>query len=258
VESGRVCGSLTGHGHASFVDGTIYIGKAHCGVPMAGISRDGGLTWTTAVIAQGPEYQPRGEHDVSIGTDLDGTAYAFWIGNGTTAWLSRSTDKGATWTTPVDVTAPGVTAAKLPSLVAGASGRIAFLYVGTTTPSGFAATEQEKPDEWLNATWNAYVGMSLDANEDDALYATTTANDLDRPLKRGSCDGRCFGDIGGMYDFLDIDIDPMTGRVWVALVDVCTGDCESGDARSLQRAMGAVGKQVGGVFLLDEPFPRRT
>lgn len=254
-----VCGSLTGHGHGSFADGTLYLGKAHCHVIMTGLSHDGGLTWTQATIADGAQYAPRGEHDVSIGTDLNGTAYAFWIGNGTTAWLSSSADKGLTWSTPLDVTAPGVTAAKLPSLVAGAQGRIAIQYVGTTTPSGWGITEEDNASERRNATWNVYVTVSLDAHTEDPVFATTTVNDLDKPVKRGNCDGRCFGDVGGMYDFLDIDIDPMTGRIWSAIVDVCTGDCDvaGADAETLQRAMGAVGKQVGGTFLLEEPYPQR-
>ncbi|MHB1261072.1 MAG: sialidase family protein [Thermoplasmatota archaeon] len=258
-----LCGALTGHGHASFVDGTIYIGRSYCGRIMAGISRDGGLNWERVIIADGPEYAPRGEHDVSIATDLDGTAYALWTGlNGTTVWLSSSLDKGASWSTPLNVTMPGVTAVKLPSLVAGASGRIAWQYVGTTTPSGWAvgasddSGEPKHPEELLNATWNAYVGMSLDAAAEDPVFATTTINTLDQPVKRGTCDGRCFGDVGGMYDFLDIDFDPLTGRLWTAIVDVCTADCDEpwADADTFERSFGAVGKQVGGTFLLDEPY----
>lgn len=256
-----LCGSLAGHGTASFTDGTIYIGKAHCGHLMAGVSRDGGLTWETVTIVDGDEYRPRGEHDVSIAADLAGNAYAFWIGNdGRTAWLARSTDQGATWTRPLNVTAPGVTAAKLPSMVAGAEGRIAFQYVGTRTPSGWAVEEEGHEAELRNATWDAYVGVSLDANATDPTFATVTVNDPARPLKRGGCDDRCFGDIGGMYDFLDIDFDPMTGRLWTSLVDVCTGECDApgATADTFQRAMGSVGHQIGGTFLLAEPYPHAT
>ncbi len=261
---GWLCGSLTGHGHASFVDGTIYIGRSYCGTIMAGISRDGGMTWEQATIASDPIYAPRGEHDVSIATDLDGTAYAFWIGgNGTTTWLSVSHDQGRTWALPLNVTAPGVTAAKLPSLVAGASGRIAFQYVATTTPSGWEVDDLAPNGtllheaEWRNATWDAYVGVSLDAGSEDPVFATTTVNRPDQPLKRGGCEDRCFGDVGGMYDFLDIDFDPMTGRLWTSLVDVCSGDCDlaGADAGTFERSFGAVGRQVGGTFLLDSPYP---
>ncbi|MEK6975405.1 MAG: sialidase family protein [Candidatus Thermoplasmatota archaeon] len=268
-----LCGSLTGHGHASFVDGTIYIGRAYCGTLVAGISRDGGLNWEQSIIASDPRYAPRGEHDVSIATDLAGNAYALWIGDeGRTVFLAQSSDQGRTWAEPLNVTAPGVTAAKLPSLVAGAAGRIAWQYVATTTPSGWTVEdvnqttgERDHQAEWLNATWNAYVGVSLDATTTDPVFATTTVNDVARPLKRGGCEGRCPGadsgtpGVGGMYDFLDIDFDPVSGRLWTAIVDVCTAECDepTADAETFERSFGAVGKQIGGTFLLDEPYPAR-
>lgn len=270
---GALCGSLTGHGHASFTDGTIYIGRAYCGTIVAGISRDGGLNWEQSTIASDPMYAPRGEHDVSLATDLAGNAYALWIGDeGRTVFLAQSSDQGRTWAEPLNVTAPGVTAAKLPSLVAGATGRIAWQYVATTTPAGWAVDnrnettdELEHYGEWLNATWDAYVGMSLDADTADPVFATTTVNDVAQPLKRGGCEDRCPGadsgtpGVGGMYDFLDIDFDPISGRLWTAIVDVCTAECDepTANAETFERSFGAVGKQVGGTLMLDEPFPAR-
>ncbi len=255
-----LCGSLTGHGHASWADGTVYLPKGHCGVPMVGVSHDGGLTWDQVVVAEGEEYMLQdGVHEAIVATDTDGVAYYFWIGgNGTRAFVSVSRDSGVTWETPLDVTAPGVTAAKLPSITAGDAGRIAFLYVGTTTPSGWDVHEFDDEgdvvmtDELRAATWNAYVGMSLNAQDADPIFATTLAHPADQPLKRGSCHGRCFGDVGGMYDFFDIEIDPTTGKVWTALVDVCTGACDEAgaDAETEQIAKGTVGVQVGGITLL--------
>ncbi len=259
-----LCGSLTGHGHASFVDGTVYLGRGYCGAPVVGISRDGGLNWETSIISGNATHYLAYQHDVSVGTDAAGNAYAFWHGNGdTTAYLSISRDQGRTWSEPLNVTAPGVTAVKLPSLVAGANGTIAFQYIGTTTPSGWGihtrADEPGMEDERRNATWHAYVGMSINALDEQPVFVTTTVNDVAQPLKRGDCWDRCFGNEGGMYDFLDIDIDPITGQIWTALVDVCTNECdaEGADADSYQRAFGAVGKQVAGTKLLLEPIPAR-
>lgn len=268
-----LCGGLHGHGHASFADGTIYLGRDWCGEVQVAVSRDGGITFENVVISDKPEHDPS-EHDVSIGTDTEGNAYALWIGDkGRTVWFSQSFDSGATWTSPMNVTAPGVTGAKFPSLVAGDEGRVAFLYVGTENPYGHKIGQlregcvdrsktycYEDPDAYNNSTWNAYIGMSLDAHEDAPTFAITTANDPAEPLKRGACSGRCFGDSGGMYDFLDIDIDPTTGQVFVALVDVCSGECDGpgqGKFNAHEKSVGTVARQVGGVYLLDAPIAER-
>lgn len=254
-----LCGALTGHGHASFVDGTVFVGRGYCGVPMVATSHDGGLNWNQVVISGDPDHYIGYEHDVSIGTDLAGNAYAFWAGmQDSRVYLSVSQDQGRTWSEPRDVTAPGVTAVKLPSLVAGDEGRIAFQYIGSTTPSGWGIHFNETlEDELRNATWNAYVGISLDAHTADYTVATTMVNDPAKPLKRGDCWDRCHGDDGGLYDFLDLDMDPMTGTLWSALVDVCTGECDrpGADAETHQKAMGTVARQVGGPRLLSQPFP---
>ncbi len=253
-----ICGGLTGHGHASWADGTVYLPRASCGIPEVAVSRDGGLTFEVIQVAPDEDPGTRA-HDTMIATDANGTAYYLYLcgpdDNG--ACLKISHDQGRTWSEAINVTAPGVTATKLPSITAGSDGRIAFLYVGTTTPSGWQAHHEDNADELRNTTWNAYVGVSLNADSDDPTFAITTINDLSEPIKRGGCTGRCFGDIGGMYDFFDIDINPMTGRIWAAIVDVCTGECDwdDADADTFQRTFGAVGRQVGGSKLLTEPIP---
>jgi hypothetical protein len=261
-----LCGGLAGHGHASWADGTVYLGRGWCGRVTAGVSHDYGLTWDMVVISDDPLHAPS-EHDVSIATDTSGTAYALWIGDrGRSVFTSTSKDKGMTWSTPLNVTAPGVTAAKFPSIVAGADGRIAFLYVGSDNPHGHQIGamddgELRYPDAYEVATWNAYMGTSLNADSDDAVFAVVMANHPDEPLKRGACQGRCFGDEGGMYDFLDIDIDPMTGQVFAALVDVCSGDCDGHGKKKSEvheKAVGTVARMLTGTLLLDEPFPERT
>ena len=94
----------------------------------------------------------------------------------------------------------------------------------------------------------------------EAIGATVLANAVDSPLKRGGCTGRCFGDEGGMYDFLDIDIDPRTGQLWAALVDVCSGDCDGpGKTKAdvYEKAVGVVARMGSGTPLLTEPIPAR-
>jgi hypothetical protein len=157
--------------------------------------------------------------------------------------LAVSHDDGAHFDASMNVTAPGVTAAKFPAITAGDGGRIAFLYVGTEVAGGFGA----KGKTLANATWNAYVGYSLDADKTAPVFATVTANPTADPLKRGDCSGRC----GGMYDFLDIQIQPKTGQVWMSLVDLCNDKCAASDGTSKDPIIsrGAVGVQLGGTLL---------
>lgn len=267
------CGGLHGHGQVSWAeDGTVYLGREWCGRPMVAYSEDGGLHWHPIPVAYDPKYTPS-EHDISVGTDMEGNAYALWVGNeGRSVYLARSFDRGRSWEEPIEVTAPNVTGAKLPSLVAGSKGRVAFLYVGTENPHGHDVDAMEEgcddpedrscyehPDAYDNATWNAYVGTSLDAHTEDPVFATVTANPRDEPLKRGGCSGRCFGDSGGMYDFLDINVHPVTGRIWAALVDVCSGGCDDapGAFDATERSVGVAARMAEGTTLLTEPMPER-
>ena len=54
-----------------------------------------------------------------------------------------------------------------------------------------------------------------------------------------------------MYDFLDISMDPKTGRIWTALVDVCNTGCTGeGGSEIGQIGRPAVGVQTRGATLL--------
>ncbi|MEA3136706.1 MAG: hypothetical protein QOC71_987 [Thermoplasmata archaeon] len=267
-----LCGGLHGHGHASEATGTVFLPKGQCGIPTVARSEDNGLTWE--VVRLSDSYGIDG-HEAIVSTDRAGNVYYFFLDGDTLPRLSVSRDDGRTWSEPMNVTAPGVTTAKFPSIVAGEEGKIAFLYVGSTTPVGRHLDEREPcndndpmtpnrqcpllhPAERENATWNTYVGFSLDALSDSPVFATVTAHPADDPVMRGSCAGRCQVNGGGMYDFLDIDVNPLTGQVWVAYVDNCNDDtpyhsapCNGPEGRfdSYLRARAAVGVQVGGTLL---------
>lgn len=255
-----VCGGLHGHGHASEATGTAFLPKGHCGQAWLGRSEDNGLTWDIVLVDDTVGFDG---HEAIVSTDRAGNVYYFFLDENTLPRLSVSTDDGLTWSAPMNVTAPGVTTAKFPSIVAGEDGRIAFLYVGSTTPSGADVHERDDAgdykheDELANATWNAYIGFSLDALDADPVFATVTPHDIADPLARGECPDRCYRDEGGMYDFLDIEVNPVTGQVWTAIVDMCNDDegpappCNSpeGTAESYHRSRGAVGVQTGGTLL---------
>ncbi len=237
------CGGLHGHGHASQATGTVYLPKGHCGEAWIGVSEDNGVTWENYLVDASVGFNG---HEAIVSTDSAGNVYYFFLDGETMPRLSISRDQGKTWGPPMAVGHPLVTAAKFPTVVAGDEGRVAFLYVGSTVEGGFAA-----PDENMeNATWNGYVGYSLNALDEQPVFATTTANPMEDPLKRGPCSGRC----QGMFDFMDIDINPVTGQVWAALVDLCNEACATpeGTSKDAILSRGAVGVQVGGDLLRDE------
>lgn len=254
--TGCVCGGLHGHGHASEATGTVFLPKGHCGQAWVGRSTDNGVTWETVLVDATVGFDG---HEAIVSTDRAGNVYYFFLDENYLPRLSISTDDGQTWSSPLNVTAPGVTRAKFPSIVAGEEGRLAFLYLGTTSPKGQGLYAEENQTYADNATWNGYVGFSLDALASDPVFATVTAHADADPLHRGGCSGRCQVEGGGMYDFLDIEVHPLTGQVWVALVDNCNdhgpgqgvASCSKPDGSidSVRRAWATVGIQTGGTFL---------
>jgi len=200
------CSGLSGHVKGA-ADGRFYRGNLACG-GLAGIYRsdDGGVTWSEHDV---PNSTVQG-HDVEVALDQGGNLYAFWIGGKDgLPYLARSADRGDTWQGPFMVAAPGVTAAGFPAIAAGATGRIAFVYVGTTVEGGYKAGSQAQKNE----TWNGYLGVVTDAMGDTPLITTVAVNDpATDPLAKGPCgDTRC----GGFGDFIDVTIDAL-GRPWGA------------------------------------------
>ncbi|MES2155110.1 MAG: sialidase family protein [bacterium] len=238
------CGGLSGHVYASQKTGTVFLPKGQCGFPEVARSTDMGTTWTQVVVDGTAGISG---HDGSVAADANGTVYYFWLDGQGFPRLAVSHDDGQTFEASMNVTAPGVTAAKFPAVTAGDGGRIAFLYVGSTVPGGFTA----KDAALANATWNGYLGFSLDADKPDPVFASVTANPVVDPLKRGACAGRC----SGMFDFFDIQIHPKTGQVWVSLVDLCNDTCATptGTAKDTITSRGAVGVQMGGTMLRRTP-----
>ncbi|MHB8585090.1 MAG: hypothetical protein ACYDDF_04555 [Thermoplasmatota archaeon] len=223
------CAGLTSHLRAG-PDGTMYLPKADCpGGPKIKYTQDDGVTWQTLQIKT--SLQPT-DHEMGFGVDADGNMYATFEAKGQ-VWFTASMDKGKTWFTPRDIVAPGVTATMFNQLAVGDPGKVAFAYLGTTIPGGYAGRckgnaglagdilGQPNCPEWNNATWNAYIGVMVDALSPNATIESVTANDPAAPLARGLCGGtRCHG----MNDFIEVAIDNV-GRPWASFVDTCTGAC---------------------------------
>ncbi|HUR25091.1 MAG TPA: sialidase family protein [Candidatus Thermoplasmatota archaeon] len=196
-----VCGGAHGHGIAD-ADGTIYLPKGHCGVPMVAISDDEGASWRRVAVST----MATSSHDVGIGIDPDGRLYASWQGPDDLPYLAHSSDKGATWSEPILMAAPGVVDAGFTELYVGGVGKVVVVYYGTQQ-------EASAPDR----TYEPYLTVSYDILEaDSTLYsASLTDPDVDAYVV-GSC-------CGGVQDFIDVRIGP-DGTPWAALIDDCLGD----------------------------------
>lgn len=196
------CGAL--HAHVTGgPDGRFYRGQPGCDGPAVFRSEDGGLTWTEHTITS--EIGSL-SHEITTATDDQGNLYAFWIGDDGLPYLSWSTDHAETWSEPLMVGAPGVTATGFPTLAAASEGRVAWAYIGSDVEDGYNGEPEDM-------NWTGYIGFSVDVLT-NATLATVPVNAPEDPLQSGGTCGsqRC----GGFGDFIDITIDAH-GRPWAAL-----------------------------------------
>jgi hypothetical protein len=243
------CGGITGH-IESDVEGTVFLPITCGGDPTVAITKDDMRTWTLVPISS--DKPSTGLH-TDLAIDEAQNVYALWESNGL-PYYSFSTDHGATWAPAIPVAAPTVTATKFNAIAAGAPGKVAFAYVGTTLAGGYKnepsvcgvlpALPCSEPDAWKNATWNGYIGVMTDALSAKPTIQTVTANAPADPLSRGACGDRCHG----MTDFIDIQID-MDGRPWAAFVDVCTMECVKDPTVLFDVDMGFAGTLQSGPAL---------
>jgi len=225
-------GGLTGH-LAAAPDGTVYLARPWQGGIAVALTEDDGLNWEIITIQDDVRTQG---HDIELAVDEEGNVYALWtrLDDGL-LYLAHSSDAGRTWSAPARITPPGITATTFGAIAAGAAGKVAIAYVGSTIPGGYEGKDtgigglagdllgEPEPEEWAEATWNGYLAFLTDARAADPIIHTASVNPLDDPLARGLCGRtRC----GGMNDFLAVTIDA-DGRAWGAYVDVCTATCAS-------------------------------
>lgn len=231
------CGGLHGHGYVG-PDGTVYVPKGQCGVPMLSMSKDEGRTWTRVKVADIAIEQ----HEASVAADAKGNVYYMFIRkDDRMPYLVISNDGGETWGKPLMVGAPGLSQANLPSLDISGPGKVALAYMGSNNaPRGPQFPASNHPD-YQKATWNGYITMTVNALAKNPLFYSGAVNDERKPFITGSCGpGRC----KAVFDFIDVVISP-DGTPWAAFVDGCSKDFVGGDCTDFF-GEGVVGRLVGG------------
>lgn len=211
------CGGLNGH-QAHGPDGTIYVPYGYaCRRGRVAVSTNGGSDWTRRDLGV-----DQLEVDPEMAVTVDGTAYYLYRGGDQALHLLRSRDRFASFDGPFRISPPEVKGTVFAGMAAGSAGRLAFAYLGTRDSNA-------GPDEVNGtATWDLYVGMSLDADAQAPTIVTVQANPPGDPVQRGTiCHSKpCTGDPSNrnLLDFIDATLGP-DGRFWVSYADGCTAAC---------------------------------
>ncbi len=259
VDPGSQCGGL--HGHIKVgPDGTAYLPNKDCLTNQGLIvSENNGATWTvrtvpgsTAASSDAAVAIGRGDVIQGTGNTPVGRVYLGYADGNNRAVVTSSADRGATWSTPLDVGAVfGVNNVVFPAMVAGDDNRAAFSFLGTPTAGGLQGPR-------FAGIWHLYVAHTYDGG---ATWRTVDATPND-PLQRG-----CIWLGGGanicrnMLDFMGMDVDKR-GRVLVGYNDGCAGaECSQAPATATGNSytdFTAIARQTGGKGLFaahDSLFP---
>jgi hypothetical protein len=216
--------------------------------PEIRVTADNGLTWTARRVS--------GVKAVSDAPDLavtpDGSVYFFYVDEHWQPFFTRSPDGGMTWGQPVPVAVPGLRSALFPVVVAGANGRLAVAFYGTTDMAdGWNLNPGDAP---ASIRWHGYVGVitGADGSTPAAAAQRVTAD----PLQYG-----CLSKLGAncittvttsaeqfnIADYMDIDAGP-DGRAYAIFMDGCPPGCSSAEQSNFNAAVAAV--QTGGPDLV--------
>lgn len=203
---GTTVGCGTGHGVVDSA-GRAFLPRADVGEgPEIAISEDGARSWRVVRVADGPG---AAFTHTAMAVDADDNLYYVWFDLAERLpYLSHSRDHGRTWSRPLMVAPPGVHDVNFPEIDAGAAGRIALAFPGTTV--------DDQQDD--TRPWNAYMVVSTDALDADPRFLSNIANPADDPVHRGECLGRC----PGMFDFIEAVVSPADGTAWATMTDTCT------------------------------------
>ncbi len=168
-----------------------------------------------------------------VGIDDGNNLYVAWSAKNWHIYLSHSTDRGRSWSHPVDVTPPGVTRATMPAIDGGGRGKIALTFVGTES-------NRNSPGK---RTWNGYIAESANALSAHPTFYAAPVQRPSSPLWKGGDCGpiRC----GNLGDFFTVRIGP-DGSVWAALVDSRLNGSNTSFGVTDPRGEAIVGRLVGG------------
>ena len=175
--------------------------------------------------ASGNSTVNNGQDFATIAIDSAGDLYVVWaqspvdssgkIDGPTTIYMATSTDGGATWSTPINVSAhvSGLQTNVFPWIAAGSAGRVDIVWYGTPTLG--SCPSEPCGAGFINASWNVYMAQTLNAvtnGQPNATPTFTTTKVTEYPAHYGSiCEfgiACTTGGDRGLLDFIQVQADP--------------------------------------------------
>jgi hypothetical protein len=161
-----------------------------------------------------------GQDFATIAIDTSGNLYVVWaqspvdssgnVDGPTTIYMASSTNGGATWSAPINVSGhvSGLQTNVFPWIAAGSAGRVAIVWFGTPTLG--SCPNSPCGAGFINGTWNVYMAQSLDATSSSPTFTTTKVTEY--PNHYGSiCEfglACTTGGDRGLLDFIQVQADP--------------------------------------------------
>ncbi|HVM46009.1 MAG TPA: sialidase family protein [Candidatus Thermoplasmatota archaeon] len=209
-------------------DGTAYSPKPTCeGIAIA-VSKDSGATWTRSTV-EDVGAVPALAHMTDAAVDLGNNAYATWNGEDGFAYITRTTDRGDTWSKPIRVSPPGVNSTVHNVITAGESGRVAVAYLGTRADTTkWEEKDAEAADD--KAVWHLFLSITEDALAESPVWTTVQVTPDDDPVQIGPI--WLSGGSNPSRNLLDfIDMVERDGRIYIGYADGCDACTKASESR---------------------------
>jgi hypothetical protein len=247
-------GGIQGHVKVA-ADGTVYAPNSSCsttGTTGNAVSTDNGLTWTENNVPGSTSTQDPslgiGQNNVGKPAgNLNGTntIYLGYVDGNGHAKIAHSGDRGATWSTPIDVGASfGITHAVFPTVVAGDDNRAAFGFLGTGDAITVGSGTCDPYGATLNCgnIWHLYIATTYDGGN-SWITIDATPND---PVQTGTVclQGTLCAGGRNLLDFNDFTVDS-EGRGLLGYADGCV-NCSNTFQGQSASAHGTIARQSGG------------
>src|SRR2546428_8281443 len=171
-------------------------------------STDGGGSWTRLKLADLPKTVDPAQIFVQMAIDRAGNLYYNWsqarnvtsTGEGEQdVYYTFSTDRGAHWAAPIDLTGSANDSAIFPWMVAGDAGRVDLVYYKSNSGANSNVN--------VGQVWNVYFAQSMNALNTGANFSSVQVSAEPNHLG-GICTGglSCSGD-RDLLDFFTVDVD---------------------------------------------------